>query len=333
MQKNKWWLLQLFADGGDGAAAADGGAAETGENDTAAGYQRLRELGVPESKIRKNKAYKASGSARTAATAEQTEVVENEPEQVATATPTEGKRMTWDEIKADPEYSKEMQNMVQQRLRKSKAAEENLSKLTPALEKLAMGYGLDAANFTHDQLVDAIMNDKSQYRDRALEMGVDEEVVEKLDRFDLMEAKRKQQEADSVRDRALREHHEKLKTQGEALKAKYPSFDLEAELANPTFLRMTAPGVGLSVEDAYYAVHRKEIEAAALKAAADRTAENIANAVRSGTMRPRENGTGAAAPSVTSFSYKNASQEQRNALKQRIRQAGARGEKVYPGQF
>ena len=95
---------------------------------------------------------------------------------------------------------------------------------------------------------------------------------------------------------------------------------------------MTAPGVNVPVETAYYAIHRQEIEQAALKAAADQTAKNMANAVRSGTMRPQENGSSAAAPSVSTFDYRTASKEQREALKQRIRNAGARGEKVYPGQ-
>jgi hypothetical protein len=35
---------------------------------------------------------------------------------------------------------------------------------------------------------------------------------------------------------------------------------------------------------------------------------------------------------VSTFDYRNASREQREALKQRIRQAAARGEKLYPGQ-
>ena len=58
-----WRLLQLF--GGEGGAsgaspAGDGGnaaAAVTGENSADAGHQRLRELGVPENRIRKNRAY------------------------------------------------------------------------------------------------------------------------------------------------------------------------------------------------------------------------------------------------------------------------------------
>ena len=39
----------------------------------------------------------------------------------------------------------------------------------------------------------------------------------------------------------------------------------------------------------------------------------------------------AQAPSVTTFDYAHASREQREALKRQIREAAARGEKIYPG--
>ena len=91
--------------------------------------------------------------------------------------------------------------------------------------------------------------------------------------------------------------------------------------------------VGISLEDAYFTVHRKQIQAAALQVTAQQTAQRISNAIASGSMRPRENGTADRAPSVTAFDYRNASRQQREALKSRIRQAGARGEKLYPGDF
>lgn len=334
MRKNKWWLLQLFADGGEGSAAGGegGAAAETGVSDVDAGHQRLRELGVPENKIRKNRSYKASANAQMAA-AKQESVQEKALPSQDDAAPDNAqkeqpKRMTWDEIKADPEYSKEMQTMVQQRLKKSKGAEQAMETLKPALESLAKVYGIDSDQPDYQALAEKILGDNKLYEDRALELGVDPSVARKLDQFDLM----KKREDQSIQDRAMQQHYSKLVQQGDALKSKYPTFDLNAELKNPVFARMTAPGVGLSVEDAYYTVHRKEIEQAALMAATEQTAKNMANAVRSGTMRPQENGATSAAPSVSTFSYRNASKEQRDALKQRIRIAGARGEKIYPGQ-
>ena len=124
----------------------------------------------------------------------------------------------------------------------------------------------------------------------------------------------------------------RMEREGEALKKVFPQFDLRTELQNPAFARMTAPGTGImSVEDAYRAVHRKEIEAAQSQVIAQQTAQKISNAIQAGSRRPDENGTSGQGPSVATFDYSKASREQREDLKQRIRAAAARGEKLYPG--
>ena len=95
---------------------------------------------------------------------------------------------------------------------------------------------------------------------------------------------------------------------------------------------MTAPNVGISVQDAYYAVHRNEIQSAAMQVTAQKAAQKISNSIQAGQRRPDENGTSGQAPSVTTFDYRNASKEQRDALKRRIYEAQAQGKKLYPGQ-
>jgi hypothetical protein len=116
------------------------------------------------------------------------------------------------------------------------------------------------------------------------------------------------------------------------MKKVFPKFELRAELQNPYFAKMTAPNIGMSVEDAYYAVHRKEIQAAAMQVTAQKTAQKLSNSIQAGGRRPNENGASGQAPSVTSFNYKNASREQREALKRRIYEAAASGRKIFPGQ-
>lgn len=331
--KFKWYLLQLFAEGGEGSAAGAEGAAgsdNTGVSDAAAGHQRLRDLGVPENKIRKNRSYNLPNPAKSPVeaepVAEQEQVVEQDD---AAEKPTEAsKRMTWDEIKADPEYGEELNRMMRERTKKSKEAEEALKKLTPSLQVLAQLYDMESSEIDYQELSQKILDDDRFYTDKALDMGVDPEVAKKLSQFDLM----KEREDQRAEEQMLQLHYTNLVNQGDALKSKYPNFDLQTELKNPAFARMTAPGVNVPVETAYYAIHRQEIEQAAIKAATDQTTKNVANAVRSGTMRPQENGSSAAAPSVSTFDYRKASPEQRAALKARIRQAGARGEKIYPGQ-
>ena len=344
MKETKWLDLQLFADGASGGATGTGegagGTAAPGENASVAAEQRLRELGVPEDKLRrranrKTAAKTAAGAENTATTA--TEAADTDEKAAASDTHTEETqaappaRMSWDEIMADPEYNKQMQAVVQSRLKSAKGAEETLGKLTPALELLARKHGLDPANMDYDALTKAISDDDGYYEDKALEMGVPVETAKKIDQQERDTARQQREEARTLEQQKIQQHFMKLEQQAKALKKVFPSFDLRAELRNPAFARMTAPNVGISVEDAYYAVHRNEIQTAAMQVTAQKTAQKISNAIQAGSRRPDENGTQGRAPSVTTFDYRKMSPEQRAAFKSDLRERMARGEKVYPG--
>ena len=332
MFNKKWLNLQLFA--GEGAGDGGGEGAATGVSAVDPGQQRLLELGVPADKIRKNRAYKLNTPTPKTAEAGQEKATEQKQEQAAAAeNPTEEKpeapkRMSWDEIKADPEYNREIQSIVQSRLRTAKDAEEKLGKITPALELLARQHGQDPANIDYDALAKAISGDASFYEDKALEMGVSVETAMKIDQEERDTARQQRQEAQTLEQQKFQNHIMSLERQAEEMKKVFPNFDLRTELQNQAFARMTSPNVGVSVEDAYYAVHRKEIQMAAMQVTAHKTAQKISNDIQAGSRRPNENGTSGQAPSVTTFDYRSASREQREALKQRIRS----GEKIYPGQ-
>ena len=343
MHKNKWFWLQLFA--GEGAGASGGGegggdGAVSGANDgLAAGDQRLLELGVPEEKLRK-RAKRASAKLPEGAVRTAPKETAKPQEQVATATenPTEEKtepttpaRMSWEEIMADPEYNKQMQLTVQSRLKNAKASEEALSKLAPALELLARKHGLDAENMDYEAIAKAINDDDAYYEDKALEMCVSLETAKRMDQQERDKARQQREEARNLEQQKIQNHFMRLEQQGEALKKVFPKFDLRTELQNPVFARMTSPNVGVSVEDAYHAVHRKEIMQAGMQVTAQQTAQKISNAIQAGYRRPDENGTSGQSASVTTFDYSKASKEQRDALKREIYAAKARGEKLYPG--
>lgn len=181
----------------------------------------------------------------------------------AAAEGTASSRVTWEEVKADPQFNREIQNIVRERL-------------------------------------------KAQRHKPAVPQP---------------------EEWDAFFDAHLRT----LEQQAEAMKALFPGFDLRSALDDPAFARMTAPDVGISVEDAFYALHRSEIQSAAMQVAAQKTAQMLSDTIRSGQMRPAENGTRSQGASVTGFDYRAATPEQRSALKKRIRDAAARGEKIYPG--
>ena len=342
--------LQLFAEGaGDGSASGSGASegavqAATGVNATAAAEQKLRELGVPEDKIRKRASKYAS---RMPKQTESAPVIAEEPskaDMVESAptdndSPTDEKvannpstRMTWDEIMADPEYNRQMQSLVSKRVKSAKTAEDNLAKLTPALEVLCRKYNLDPTNMDYEALGKAVEDDDEYYEDKALEMGVSAETARKVDKLERESARAIAQAERTAQEQQIQQHFQHLEQQGAELKKTFPGFDLKTELKNPAFARMTAPNIGISVANAYYAIHRDEIRAAESQVIAQQTATKMSNAMQANTRRPSESGTSSQAPSVNTFDYRKATPEQRAELKKRIYAAAANGEKLYPGQ-
>ena len=332
--------LQLFAGEGASGTGEGGGEATSGENATVAAEQRLRELGVPEDKIRKRASKVASNMPKQAVNtapveqkAEETNVVsaptEDNPTEEKNGTPA---RMSWDEIMKDPEYNAKMQETMRNRLKTAKTAEDNFAKITPTLELLARKYNLDPNNIDYDALNKAVSDDDGYYEEKALEMGVSVETAKKIDMQERETAREKAQAEKTLQEQKIQQHIIKLEQQGEAMKKVFPNFDLRKELQNPAFARMTSPNVGISVEDAYYAVHRNEINAATSQVIAQKTAQKISNAIQAGSRRPDESGTSSQGPSVSTFNYRNASPEQRAAFKENLRKKWANGEKVYPGQ-
>lgn len=332
MKDTNWLWLQLFAGEGSGEG---GGEAATGEDGAAAGHARLRALGVPEEKIRKNVKYNIQTPATAPAESapEETPAEEEDATQVtpvaeeAETTQEPAKRMSWDEIMADPEYNKQMQSIVQGRLRDAKGKAESFDAILPGLEVLARRMGMDPGKIDYKALSDSIEQDAANYEDAALAMGVTAEEARNRD----IQARTADREArareDAEAEARIQEHIRGLEQQAEALKTKFPGFDLRTELQNPIFARMTAPNGGVPVEAAYFALHHQELQAQAMSVAAQKTKENISKSIQAGSRRPDEAGTSAQAPSVTSFNIQNASKAQRDELRRRI----MAGEKIYPG--
>ncbi len=120
--------------------------------------------------------------------------------------------------------------------------------------------------------------------------------------------------------RMLREHLAALQEQA----AQIPGFDLSEAMRDPAFVRLTAPGVGVPVADAWYALHREETE----RRQQAENREALARAAAAASRRPREGG--GIGPAVIASDYRSMSRAEQLRIKQRIREAGARGEKLYP---
>ncbi len=82
--------------------------------------------------------------------------------------------------------------------------------------------------------------------------------------------------------------------------------------------------MGVSVADAWYALHREESE----RRQKEESRSALARAAAASARRPREGGgTGAA---LIASDYRSLSRAEQLRVKKRIFEAGARGEKIYP---
>ncbi len=336
---NKFKWLQLFADGTGESGAADSGVTspaaagqETGVNASAVAGQteqptqadRLRELGVPEPKLKRAKYSQKAAPQKQQETTAQAAAATQEVTEEAKDT---AKRLSWDEIMADPEYNGEMQKVVKAAKEKLKTSAEGLEKLAPAIQLIAKKYGVDAGDY--EAISKAVVDDDAYYEERAMELGVTTDVAKQLDKSEKMMRAAEEQQQKFINEQKLMEHIGKLNRQAIELQQKYPDFNLGKELNNPTFARLTAPDLNLPLEDAYELVHREEIKENIRQAALKASIQQVSNAVQSNKNRPNDGVSKSSNASVQTFNYQNATKAQREALKARIRL----GEKIFPGQL
>lgn len=308
--------LQFFADG---AAGSDGGGegAATGA-ETGAADRTLEDLGVPHEKA--ERFYKKRGNKAATAPAEApTEVTE-------TAPPAEPTGMSWDDFMKIPENQQRLQTMMADRGKKAtetaNAAKATMAKLGPMLDLVAGKYGIQAGEdgqYDLDAITQAVTNDDSYYTQRAEELGVDVDVARQLE-----QANRERRQAEAreqallkqqqklERDEMLRQHFMGMQQQANELRRLYPDFDLERELQNPDFLRYTSPEVGMSVDQAFYALHHDAILQQSAEVVARKAKADAAASIRSG-VRPRENGSAATAAVSSTPDLKHMTREDRRA--------------------
>jgi len=127
-------------------------------------------------------------------------------------------------------------------------------------------------------------------------------------------------------DEAIVKHLEGLLSQEAGMQQEFPDFTLLSAMDDPMFVRLTSPCVGLSLKDAWCALHWSELAAAAVQ----KGMAALSRSILSGSARPRELSGGTAA--LYSVDPRAMSRQQREALKKRIYEAKAEGRKIYPGQ-
>ena len=335
--------LQLFAEGGgDGGAAGDGAEAAPAVQapELRPAQERLAKRSRPGRAVKaapaaeepsQSPAGDSSPDGGAQETQEEKPEEQKEPEPKLTD-PAE-KRKAFGQL-MQGEYAAEFEEALQ---RASEMAVQNVLD-NPAVKGLmdALGeaYGIDVQSADNlAALTEAVKNGKVKndeyYETLAAERGISVKTAREMDRMEseLQRANAEKQRAEQVRQAA--EHQQRaaaVRAQWEAeaaqLKVKYPAFELDEVLNNPSVADMIRRGIGL--EAAYRAAYFDQLMEASTARTAQQVEQGVAARIQQRAQRPAENGAhpGGAAEMKVDVAHMTA--KQRAELAKRAR----RGERI-----
>lgn len=278
--------LQLFADGGDGGAAADAGG-ETGVTAAGAGPQ--------------------SGVTDPGAADQQHE--DKPIDKKAAFAALVGKD---GEYKA--EYDAAVKDLVDKRTKGTRKMVERYAPFEPIVQALGAKYGVDPSDT--GALLRAINGDQQELRRQAIEGDMSEEAASLLNSLRQENASLKaQQEVESI-DR----YYSSLVEQEKETKAMFPDFNLEQEMStNEEFARLMRSG-RVSMKAALIATNWQKYRDAEVSSAVKAAEKRVADTVAAGVGRPAENGLNSASPTPAKVDAAKLSPKQRDAFNARIKQ-------------
>ena len=181
-------------------------------------------------------------------------------------------------------YGQDVQAAIRDRFKNQDDARAQLDGIQPMLDALMKKTGVDSV----EELAELVLDDPELYEEEAEEAGM---TVERYKEYRALQEEhdRRMQEDQENQERAFwNDHFNKMAAQAEELRQIFPDFDLNAEMENETFRRLTHPSVGLSVDDAYRTVHRKELEPQMMAYGMNRAREQMGQTIQAQRARPME---------------------------------------------
>ena len=245
---------------------------------------------------------------------------------VRNSTQARAERPTFKQL-IDGEYKNDaheyVQGILQERFKKNAAMQKNMDDLMPVLLSLGQRYGLDMAEVNENSikaLKEKLDADDDHLEKEAMARGMTKEGYKLLLDVQNREQILQQKEKRTLETERFEQHIQKLSQQAEKI-----GIDLRKEMQNPEFVRLTSPGVGVPVEQAYRLIHQDEILQGGMQYAAKQSAESVAKSVASGQKRIAENGMTRKGANVI---YRSDPRTMSKADRDEINRRAALGEKI-----
>lgn len=215
-------------------------------------------------------------------------------------------------------YGQRVKSAIMDRLKNQTDAKAEMDSWRPVIDALKK-----RSEVTDDkEFRDMILNDESDLEQEAEERGMTAEALKELKAIEAENAQYRQEREQA----ANRQHIQNLFNQCEELKKVYPNIDFFAEMNNEQFRTWTSPAVGMSFEQAYMAIHGKELQTQAVAYGMNRTREQLAQTIQAQKARPSEgamSGKSQAAAAEPKLNPANMTKQERKRFKDYVKAHGA----------
>lgn len=225
------------------------------------------------------------GSAATGAEAAAPETTEG---QQAEQTPEEREKAFNDMINGNFRdlFDARMQKAIKERVGEVKQLQRQLQQQNDVIGLVAKKYGISTDKM--GDIREALESDDVFWEEAAADQGMTVDSYKKMVKLEAeneaLHKAREEAERKNQKDAVF----QKWDREAEELKRMYPQFDLQSEIQDKRFLDLM--GAGIDMRTIYETLHHDEILPALMQQTAKAATKQQAAAVRSGQMRPAENG-------------------------------------------